>query len=97
MVQPDTIIRSNRKTLAISIDSFGRLLVRAPKRCSKERIFAFIQAKESWIVRKQAERKGAGMALPPENLEGYTFLLLGNSTTICLYEDKKVGYDSEKL
>lgn len=35
------------------------------------------------------------MALPPENLDGYTFLLLGKPTVICLHEDKKVGYDSE--
>ena len=95
MVQPDTIIRSNRKTLAISVDAFGRLIVRAPKKCDEDRIFAFLQAKERWILRKQAERKGAGMDLPPENLDGYTFLLLGKNTKICLYDNKKVGYDSE--
>ena len=95
MVQPDKIVRSNRKTLAISVDTFGRLIVRAPKKCAEDRIFAFLQEKEGWILRKQAERKGAGTALPPENLDGYTFLLLGKNTKICLYEDKKVGYDAE--
>ena len=95
MVQLDTIIRSNRKTLAISVDAFGRLIVRAPKKCDEDRIFAFLQTKERWILRKQAERKGAGMDLPPENLDGYTFLLLGKNTKICLYDNKKVGYDSE--
>ena len=35
------------------------------------------------------------MPLPPENLDGYTFLLLGNLTTIFLYDEKKVGYDSD--
>ena len=93
MVQPDKIIRSNRKTLALSVDSFGRLIVRAPKRYSEERIFAFIQEKESWILRKQAERKGAGAVLPPENLDGYTFLLLGKPTRIVIDNGKKVGYD----
>lgn len=35
------------------------------------------------------------MSLPPENLDGYSFLLLGKTTKICLYDEKKVGYDSE--
>ena len=95
MIQPDKIVRSNRKTLAISVDTFGRLIVRAPKKCAEDRIFAFLQEKESWIFRKQAERKGAGTALPPENLDGYEFLLLGKTTKIFLYDEKRVGYDSE--
>ena len=45
MIQPDEIIRSKRKTLAISIDAFGKLTVRAPMACSKERIFDFLQQK----------------------------------------------------
>ncbi len=46
-------------------------------------------------MRKQAERKGVGTALPPENLNGYEFLLLGKTTKIFLYDEKKVGYDGE--
>ena len=96
MVQPDKIVRSNRKTLSISIDAFGCLIVRAPKKYSEERIFAFIREKESWILKKQAEKKGAGTALPPENLHGYKFLLLGKQTQILVDDGKKVGYDAEK-
>ena len=96
MIQPDTIIRSNRKTLSISVDTFGRLIVRAPKKYSEERIFAFLSEKEKWILRKQAERKGAGMDLPPENLHGYSFLLLGKQTKIIIDDGKKVGYDGER-
>ena len=79
MITPDKVIRYRRKTLSISIDTFGRLIVRAPKRCSEQRIFAFIQEKEPWIRKKQAERKGAGMLLPPENLDGYTFFIARQS------------------
>lgn len=93
MVQPDKIIRSNRKTLAISVDTFGRLIVRAPKRYSEERIFVFIRDKEHWILRKQEERKGAGTVLPPENLHGYEFSLLGKQTKIVVDDGKKVGYN----
>lgn len=96
MIQPDEIIRSRRKTLAITVDSFGRLIVRAPKRCSEARIFAFIQEKESWILRKKAEREGAGIQLPPENLNGYRLLLLGKECTIYVVPTSKVGYDAEE-
>ncbi|MBE7086435.1 MAG: M48 family metallopeptidase [Clostridiales bacterium] len=96
MIKPDEIIRSRRRTLSISIDSFGRLIVRAPIRFDEERIFAFLKEKESWILRKQAERKGAGMDLPPDNLDGYEFLLLGKKTKIQLVEGTKVGFDAEQ-
>lgn len=33
------------------------------------------------------------MDLPPENLQGYTFLLLGEKTEIVLISGKKIGYD----
>ena len=95
MVQPDEIIRSNRKTLAITIDSFGRLIVRAPLRCSENRIHAFLQEKEGWIVRKIAEKKGAGIQLPPANLNGYTFMLLGRTCKIYVVDTQTVGYDAE--
>ena len=93
MIKPDEIIRSNRKTLAISIDCNNRLIVRAPYRCGEERIFAFIQEKETWILRKKAERVGTGIELPPENLDGYEFLLLGERYRISLTKDRKIGYD----
>lgn len=96
MIQPDKIIRSNRKTLSISVDTFGRLIVRAPKKYSEERIFAFIREKEAWILRKQTERKGAGAVLPPKNLEGYSFSLLGKLTKISLTDGEKVGYDAQQ-
>lgn len=93
MVQPDEIIRSNRKTLAISIDCNNRLIVRAPYRCGEERIFAFLQEKEAWILRKKAERAGCGIELPPENLHGYEFLLRGEKHKIFLMEESKICYD----
>ena len=95
MIQPDEIIRSRRKTLSITVDSFGRLIVRAPLRCSEARIFSFIREKEDWILRKIGERKGAGIQLPPENLNGYKMLVLGNECTLQVVSSQKVGYDSE--
>ncbi len=93
--QPDEIIRSKRKTLALSIDGQGRLIVRAPWRYAEEKIFAFIKEKEGWIKKKQAQRRAAAIPLPSENLEGYAFPLLGERTEITLSEGKKVLYDKE--
>lgn len=96
MIYPDEIIRSNRKTLSISIDSFGRLIVRAPKRYGEERIFAFIQEKESWILRKKSEIMGAGIELPSENLHGYSLMLLGEKYTLCLADVKRITFDGQE-
>ena len=96
MIKPDEIIRSRRKTLAITVDAFGRLIVRAPLHCSEQRIFAFLAEKESWIVRKISEKKGAGIELPPENLHGYSMMILGKQCTIYVVDTPNIAYDGEK-
>ena len=96
MIQPDQIIRSKRKTLSVSIDHFSRVTVRAPYRCDEKRIFAFLAEKEEWIVRKKQEIAKAGMRLPPENLNGYKLLLLGEFYTLCVDTDKRVRLSSEE-
>ena len=96
MIKPDEIIRSKRKTLSLIIDSFGRLIVRAPLHCSEKRIFSFIEEKEGWILRKMAEKKGAGIKLPPESLNGYTLTLLGKECKVYVVNTAKVCYDSEQ-
>ena len=51
---PDQIIRSNRKTLSISINESAELIVRAPNRISNQKIQDFINEKENWITRNQS-------------------------------------------
>ena len=97
MLQPDEIIRSNRTTLAISVDAFGRLIVRAPKRCAKERIFAFVQDKEAWILRKRAERQEAAIVLPSEDLNGYELTLLGKKYRLCVTDAKRIVVEEDGL
>ena len=96
MLQDVKIIRSNRKTLAVAVDLFGRVTVRAPKSCGEARIFAFLKDKESWIVSRQAKAQGLIERLPSENLEGFTFLLLGRNCTVKLTDEKRVAFDTEK-
>ena len=96
MIQPDEIIRSSRKTIAVSVDSLGKVTVRAPKRCDDKRIFSFLQQHENWILRQKAKMHGAGVQLPGENLEGYALALLGKPYRVCLYDGKEIRLDNEQ-
>ena len=54
-----TIIRSNRRSISITIDSDANLIVRAPRRMSDKAIAAFVASKEEWIekhIKKVNER-----------------------------------------
>ena len=95
MITPDNIIRSNRKTISVQVDCFGTVTVRAPMRCGDERIFAFLRDKERWILRQKQKMQVAGMRLPPENLDGYGFSLLGKNCGIRLTDEKYIRFDSE--
>ncbi len=95
MIEADKIIRSNRKTLAVCIDNFGNVIVRAPKRLDERHIFAFLQEKEGWIRKKRTQKSETSVTLPPENLDGYAFPLLGKICVIRLYEGKKIAFDGE--
>ena len=97
MFQPDEIIRSNRKTISVCITPLGKITVRAPLRCNEERIFAFLREKEGWIAKHLQKTIGAGTRIPTENLDGFSFLLLGKMHTVSLVDGNKVGYDSENL
>lgn len=53
MITPSEIIRTNRRSLSLTISKDGRLIVRAPKRLSLDYIYSFIKQKEKWIINKQ--------------------------------------------
>ena len=52
-----TVIRSNRKTVAIQVNSDLSVTVRAPRCVSKKDIERFIQKKETWIYKHIEEIK----------------------------------------
>ncbi|MBQ6922715.1 MAG: M48 family metallopeptidase [Clostridia bacterium] len=63
-----SVIRSDRRTLAVQITGGGEVVVRAPWRCSEKRIENFLREKSAWIekhVKKIRERK----TLPPITTE----------------------------
>lgn len=57
-----TIIRSDRKTLAVQIKN-GEIIARAPKRMKEKDIFAFIGSKSSWIENHLAKQRQQMQAL----------------------------------
>lgn len=46
------VIRSKRKTLALTVTAQGNVIVRAPVRCNEKIIEAFVKKHEDWIERK---------------------------------------------
>jgi len=50
---PYKIIKSNRRTLSISVNDNAELIVRAPKRATNDQIKEFITEKANWINNKQ--------------------------------------------
>lgn len=51
--------RSNRRTLALTLDRQGRLIAHAPLRMPLRTIEAFILEKQDWIARKRQELSAA--------------------------------------
>ena len=61
--------RSNRRTLALTLDRQGRLIIHAPMRMPLRTIEAFILEKQDWIARKRQELSAAGSRMSGFSLE----------------------------
>ena len=73
-----TIIRSNRRSLSITIDPDANLIVRAPRRMSDKTIAAFVASKRDWIekhmekVRKRAAKREEVPEFTEEERKAFT-------------------------
>ncbi|MCD7745335.1 MAG: M48 family metallopeptidase [Lachnospiraceae bacterium] len=54
-----TLIRSQRKTMAIQVKNDGQLVVRAPMRMSQREIQQFVQSHSDWIAHTQEKLAAA--------------------------------------
>ena len=61
--------RSNRRTLALTLDRQGRLIAHAPLRTPLRTIEAFILEKQDWIARKRQELSAAESRMSGFSLE----------------------------
>ncbi len=57
MITPKLIKRSDRNSLALTIDDYGDLIVKAPRNMTLDEIFSFINKKQKWIEEKQTKTK----------------------------------------
>ncbi len=84
------IIRSKRKSVSLTVDNEGKLIVRAPKRVTKREINALVEKHAAWIRKKQAEKQKQREALTPHRfLEGELFFFLGEKYPLQLSDAKE--------
>ena len=67
-----TVIRSNRKTMAIQVNSDLSVTVRAPRLASEKDIDRILKEKEAWICKHIEEMKKKKEKYDAENAEKLT-------------------------
>ncbi|HCT92017.1 MAG TPA: metal-dependent hydrolase [Lachnospiraceae bacterium] len=60
-VYPYTVVRSDRKTLAVQVRPGGEVQVRAPRKMKQETIRQFVWEHREWLRRKVAESRAASV------------------------------------
>ena len=90
--QIDTLIRSNRRTIALILERDGSLTVRAPKRAAMRDIQNFIHEKADWIERSREKLRTIVPIPRKEFVDGETFLFLGRD-----YELRLIPHQRQTL
>lgn len=55
MIEPKSIIRTRRRSIALLVNSQGELVVRAPYYVTTNMIMDFVQSKQKWIEKQQKQ------------------------------------------
>ncbi|MDP4163659.1 MAG: SprT family zinc-dependent metalloprotease [Bacillota bacterium] len=89
------IIYKKRKNIGIYIDHYGNIEVQAPKGTPDERVLQLVEGKWDLIQQKSKEKKNR-MLGPMEKVyeHGESFLYLGNTYPIQIYQDINIGQDN---
>ena len=77
------VIKSRRKTLAIEVKRPNEVIVRAPLRCSQNRIQYFLEMNQNWIAKRLAYYRDHPGLPEPTFLNGSTVWLLGKPYEVC--------------
>jgi len=84
----DKIIRSKRRTVSIEVHPRGEVIVRAPKRASKQDINDFIEDKIQWIKKTLLRFKNHFPKIEEKKfITDEQFLYLGNSYPLQIVDD----------
>lgn len=79
-----TVLRSERKSIALVITDDGNLLVRAPLRLPAREIESLIREKNAWIRRKAAEVRKRPAPHPRKGVQGEEYLFLGKTLRLAI-------------
>lgn len=91
-----TVIRTQRRSIALVLRPNGTLEVRAPKRVSKAFIEAFIREKAAWIAQKKAKQKARPQQTPRTWQNGDTFYFMGTPYTLHINQGQKTHIERTK-
>lgn len=92
------LIRSDRKSVSISVGDGGKVTVRAPKYMSRFEIDRFIDANRAWIERTVREKARQEMRFPPvRGIDGEKLLYIGRRITLCTGKVKKTVFEGDVL
>jgi len=84
------IVRSERKTIRITVERDRRVIVRAPKQASETAVTAAVESKRFWIWQKVRDpHKYPDPAPRKEYVTGETFLYLGQQYGLSLTRKEK--------
>lgn len=79
-----TLVRSNRRTLAIVVERDGSVTVRSPRRCPLRAIEGFVASKRGWLEKTLGENIKRRGHVPRALGHGEALPFLGNTISICL-------------
>lgn len=79
------IVYSNRRTISLTVNRMGEVILRAPKRISQSSLQKFVQRHQDWILKRHAEAK----LKQKKFVEGELFWYLGKQYPLLILEAPK--------
>jgi predicted metal-dependent hydrolase len=97
-IRIDRIIRTNRKTVSLIVNSQGELIVRAPLHVSDSFVKELVESKAAWIARKMEEVKTRRFLPEKQFVEGEPLLYIGRSYPLFFGDNLGINVEiSDKL
>ena len=87
----DVVLSARRRTMELSVERNGALVIRAPEGATGARLEAFIHEKRTWVYRKVAEKEALRRTVPVrEYVSGEGFPYLGRSYRLLIVNRQDV-------
>lgn len=90
MIIDYTVIKSKRKTLTLSFDEKGKLIVKSPLYVTKRQIERVISEKEKWILSTKEKLNDSLKKYPPLSFKEGDFLLVGGEKYVLIFTEASV-------